>query len=281
MGYYASEMVKLAKSWVGKNEADGTHKEIIDIYNSYTPRARGYKVQYTDAWCATTISALGIKLGYTSIIPIECGCGEMISLAQAKGIWVEKENRTPKAGELILYDWDDTASYKTTDDKGWPEHVGIVEKVSGNTITVIEGNYKNAVTRRTIEVNGRYIRGFITPKYDAEPVVEKPVATTQPTKPATSTPTGTQTTVKKVTTTAYAKSKDANLAGTYKATTDVYMRNDAGPSNKALVVVPKGHEVKNYGYYTTYAGVKWLCIQTTIKGVVYTGFSSSKYYTKQ
>jgi peptidoglycan hydrolase-like protein with peptidoglycan-binding domain len=42
---------------------------------------------------------------------------------------------------------------------------------------VIEGNYSNAVKRRTLKVNGKYIRGYIVPKFAAEPVVEsKPVA---------------------------------------------------------------------------------------------------------
>ena len=47
-----SEILSVARSWVGKNEADGSYKEIVDIYNSHTPRARGYKVKYTDQWCA-------------------------------------------------------------------------------------------------------------------------------------------------------------------------------------------------------------------------------------
>ena len=44
----------------------------------------------------------------------------------------------------------------------------MVEKVSGNTITVIEGNYSDSVKRRTIKVNGRYIRGYGVPKYGSK-----------------------------------------------------------------------------------------------------------------
>ncbi len=40
-----------------------------------------------------------------------------------------------------------------------------MEKVSGTSITVIEGNYSDSVKRRTISVNGRYIRGYGVPKY--------------------------------------------------------------------------------------------------------------------
>lgn len=165
MAKYASEMLKQAKVWLGKKESDGSHKEIIDIYNNHKPLARGYKVKYTDSWCATFISALAIKVGYTDIIPLECSCGNMIKLAQEKGIWVENENRTPNPGDLIMYDWDDTKG-SATDDKGWPEHVGIVESVSNDIITVIEGNYSDSVKRREIYVNAKFIRGYITPKYD-------------------------------------------------------------------------------------------------------------------
>ena len=160
-----SKIVAQAQEWVGLNEADGSHKKIIDIYNSHTPLARGYKLKYTDAWCAGTVSALAIACGATDIIPIEVSCAKMIELAKAKGIWIEADTYTPAPGDFILYDWQDNGK---GDNTGNPDHIGIVEYVVGDTITVIEGNYKNAVGRRCIRVNGKYIRGYIAPKYDAE-----------------------------------------------------------------------------------------------------------------
>ena len=165
MAKLASAVVAQARAWIGRSEAAGTHKAIIDVYNSHKPLARGYKVKYTDAWCATFVSAVAIKCGLTDIIPTECGCGQMIALFKNLGEWVESDNRTPNPGEIIFYDWDDTGK---GDNAGWPDHVGIVEKVSGGNITVIEGNYSNAVKRRTLAVNGRYIRGYGVPKYDKE-----------------------------------------------------------------------------------------------------------------
>ena len=170
MGKYASKVVAQAQAWIGRKESDGTHKEIIDVYNSHKPLARGYKVKYTDAWCSTFTSAVAIALGYTDIIPTECGCEKHTQLFKKMGIWVEDENRVPNAGEFIFYDWDDNG---VGDDKGSADHTGIVEKVDGNTITVIEGNYNNAVARRNIKVNAKYIRGYGVPKYDAEVVVSK------------------------------------------------------------------------------------------------------------
>lgn len=165
MGKYASEVVKQAVAWLGFNESTGTHKQIIDIYNSHKPRPRGYKVKYTDPWCATTVSAVAIALGYTDIIPVECSCPKMIELLKKLECWVEDESIVPKPGYIAFYDWDDNG---VGDNIGAPEHVGIVEKVLNGKITIIEGNYSNSVKRRTISVNGKYIRGYGVPKYDAE-----------------------------------------------------------------------------------------------------------------
>lgn len=178
MSYYRSKVVEQIKAWVGYNESDGSHKKIIDIYNSHKPLARGYAVKYTDEWCATTVSAVAIKLGYTKIIPTECSCTKMIELLKKIGAWQENDAYKPQPGDILFYDWDDTGK---GDNKNGPDHVGIVEKVSGTTITVIEGNYSQSVKRRQIPVNGKYIRGYGVPKYDAEPakVETKPV-----TKPA-------------------------------------------------------------------------------------------------
>lgn len=165
MSKLASKVVNQAKAWLGKKESDGSHKEIIDVYNSHKPLARGYKVKYTDHWCATFVSAVSIKVGYTDIIPTECSCEKMIALFKKLGVWVENENRTPNAGDIIFYDWEDNGK---GDNKGWSDHVGIVEKVQSGKITIIEGNYSNQVKRRTLSVNGKYIRGYAIPKYDKE-----------------------------------------------------------------------------------------------------------------
>lgn len=165
MGKYASKIVEQAKAWIGKKETNGSHKMIIDVYNAHNPLARNYKVKYTDSWCATFVSAVAIKCGYTDIIPTECSCQKMIELFKKIGAWEESDSRMPCAGDVIFYDWQDSGS---GDNKGWSDHVGIVEKVSNGKITVIEGNYSNAVKRRTLAVNGKYIRGYGVPKYDAE-----------------------------------------------------------------------------------------------------------------
>lgn len=155
-------IVSEAISHIGVKEGTVLHHKIIDRYNSRKPLPRGYAVKYTDPWCATFISYLAIVMGYTDIIPVECGCPQMITIAKQMGIWVEDDSYVPKPGDIVLYDWQDSGS---GDNTGTADHIGIVEKVVGRTETVIEGNYQDSVKRRELAVNGRYIRGYIVPRY--------------------------------------------------------------------------------------------------------------------
>ncbi len=256
-------IVAQAQSWLGKKESDGSHRAIIDIYNAHKPLARSYKVTYTDAWCATFVSACAIKTGMTDIIPTECSCYYMIEGFKKLGRWQENDAYVPKPGDVIFYDWQDSG---VGDNRGVADHVGIVEKVSGTTITVIEGNYSNSVKRRTLSVNGRYIRGYGVPAYDAATAV----------KPSTSsTPK-----VKSVKATKPAEKYDKSIAGAYRTTAALNMRNGAGKSHKVLTVLKSGTVVNNYGYYSEVSGTKWLYVQVTVDGVKYTGFCSGKYLKK-
>lgn len=157
------KIIKLAKSWIGLKESDGSYWLIIDVYNNYKPLPRGYALNENDAWCAAFVSALAIKCGYTDIIPLECSCGKLIEKFKALGCWVEDENRIPNVGDFCFYDWEDNGS---GDNKETPNHVGIVSKVNSKTFEVIEGNKSNAVGVRTVDINGKYLRGFGVPKYE-------------------------------------------------------------------------------------------------------------------
>lgn len=157
-------IVEAAIGYYGCKESDGSFKKIIDLYNANRP-AGGYKMTYSDPWCAAFASVAAIKVGYTDIIPVECSCERQIDLFRKMGRWHENENYTPKPGDYIYYDWQDGSNYATTDNTGHSDHVGIVVSVTGQTIKVIEGNMSNAVGYRNTSVNGRYIRGYGLPDY--------------------------------------------------------------------------------------------------------------------
>lgn len=313
-----SKVIELATSWIGKNEKDGTHKEIIDIYNLYAKNTtRKAVMKYTDPWCACTWSALAIKLGYTDIMPVEISCGYLIEEAKKMGIWQENDNYVPNPGDAILYDWQDNGN---GDNTGWPDHVGIVEYVNPTAgyITVIEGNYDDSVKKRTISINGKFIRGFITPKYTDNDIVDiykelgvsKDIETLarevisglwgsgESRKAALeahghnyqevqnkvneilNVPKKQTPETKEVVATCAAKNFDLGISGVYKTTADLYCRNDAGSNKKALCIIPKGTKVTCYGYYNEFGDYKWPYIQFMLNNIQYTGFSSGKYLQK-
>lgn len=73
---------------------------------------------------------------------------------------------------------------------------------------------------------------------------------------------------------------DKALAGAYKTTAELNLRAEAGTNKTVLVVVPKGGTVRNYGYYNTVNGKKWLYVQYTAGGKTYTGYCSMAYLKK-
>lgn len=157
-----SNVVSVMKGWLGWSEANGKFKRIIDTYNNHKPLAQGYKVKYTDEWCATAVSAAFINAGLTDIGFTECSCSRMINLYKAKGRWEERDYYVPKMGDVIMYDWDDNG---VGDNNGAPDHVGLVVSVDGTKLTIIEGNKNKAVAYRSININGKYIRGYCLPDY--------------------------------------------------------------------------------------------------------------------
>lgn len=165
MDYLRDKVVEKARSWLGKNEKERTHIEIINIYNKHRDKTpRKIAMSYDWPWCACTWSAIAFSLGYEAIMPVEMSCSALIDIAKKMGIWVEDDAYVPLPGDAVLYDWGDDGK---NDCVGPPDHIGVVEYVNKKTGTfiVIEGNYHDAVARRTMLLNGRYIRGFITPKY--------------------------------------------------------------------------------------------------------------------
>ena len=159
------KVINTAKKYIGFNEADGSHKQIIDQYNSHKPLAIGYMVTYTDSWCSTFVSAISIECGFTSIMPTECGCDRHIQLFKNLGSWIEDDTYVPLPGDLIFYTWDPDENQKNYVQPS--DHVGIVLGVAGSQIIVIEGNYMDSVACRVVALDAPVIRGFAAPDYSS------------------------------------------------------------------------------------------------------------------
>ena len=149
-------------SWNGATIGSAKHKEILNIYNSQ--KSLDYRMGIYDAYCATTVSATWIKVGIADYICTSVNVGVLRDKAIAKGIWVENDAYKPKIADAIVYNWSDNG---IGDNRGSGDHVGMVTAVNGNSFTVTEGNMGNngVVGKRTMQVDGRYIRGFIAPNY--------------------------------------------------------------------------------------------------------------------
>lgn len=327
LSYSRQAVVDLIKSWEGFNEADGSHKQIVDVYNSFAgDLPRGTKMQYDWSWCACTWSALAIQLGYTDVMPIEISCRYLIEMAKQMNCWEENDGYVPQPADAVLYDWQDNG---IGDNTGVPDHVGTVievNKVAGY-IVVMEGNYSDAVKRRTISIDGKFIRGYITPHYtdnavastplepakDINTVAHEVIAGTWGNNPSRrqkleaagynydevqarvmeilnnsaikvelpKEPVFEQFIRSCVFSTENATEEDPTITGRYIVTADLFVRNGAGKDRKAILVLPKGYEVKSDKCFTTVNGTRWYFIQTVVEGILYTGFSSSKYLQRE
>ena len=151
-----------AERYLGCREADGSHKKIIDLYNSHMPLAQGYAVQYSDSWCATFVSAIAIETQRTDVIPTECSCERQIQLFQELGHWDERDTAIPLPGDLIYYNWEGMPFQETS---GWSDHVGIVMGTKWPFVKVIEGNKDDCVAYRVILLGDPTIRGYARPDY--------------------------------------------------------------------------------------------------------------------
>lgn len=159
------KVIRTAEKYIGAKQYSKKHRKIVDIFNSVMPD--GARLLLSSFWCAGFVSAVEIealgKKDAKAICPLSYNCNTIIKKAKAKGIFVEKDSYKPKKADWILYDWQDTGK---GDNKGLPDHVGIVEAVSKDGyITVIEGNKSKKVGLRRVLVNGRFIRGFVKIPY--------------------------------------------------------------------------------------------------------------------
>ena len=169
----------------GFNEADGSHRLIVDIYNKIRPLPVSYTLSYSDPWCAAYVSAMAKQCGLLDTVYPECSCERMIELYKKAGRWIEDDNHAAKSGELVLYSWSDLGNGDCTKPA---DHVGVVVSSSGVTMKIIEGNLSNAVQYRNLVVGARYIRGFACPDFEGGgAVTEKNSVSAADTKPVAQT----------------------------------------------------------------------------------------------
>ena len=154
-------VLRAAASLVGVRGGTAAHQQLINDYNSVKPLPVGYAVKTTDDWCDIFVTTVFQREGLSGLIGRECGVERHIQIFKRLGIWNEDGTTTPKAGDIITFNWDQN----TQQNNGFADHIGIVESVSNGIIHTIEGNSNNQVRRNTYRIGHGNIRGFATPRY--------------------------------------------------------------------------------------------------------------------
>lgn len=105
------------------------------------------------AWCHMFVSWCANQAGIsTSIVPKTASTSAGMAWFKKKGLFKYKGKYTPKRGDIVYF-------------KTGRSHVGIVEKVMGNTLHTIEGNTSDKVARRTYSLSNATITGYGVPQY--------------------------------------------------------------------------------------------------------------------
>ena len=154
-------VLRAAASLVGVRGGTAAHQQLVNDYNSVKPLPVGYAVKATDDWCDIFVTTVFQREGLSGLIGRECGVERHIQIFKRLGIWNEDGTTTPKAGDIITFNWDQN----TQQNNGFADHIGIVESVSNGIIHTIEGNSNNQVRRNTYRIGHGNIRGFATPRY--------------------------------------------------------------------------------------------------------------------
>ncbi|WPS47156.1 GBS Bsp-like repeat-containing protein [Streptococcus sp. S5] len=154
-------VLRAAASLVGVRGGTAAHHQLVNDYNSVKPLPVGYAVKTTDDWCDIFVTTVFQREGLSGLIGRECGVERHIQIFKRLGIWNEDGTTTPKAGDIITFNWDQN----TQQNNGFADHIGIVESVSNGIIHTIEGNSNNQVRRNTYRIGHGNIRGFATPRY--------------------------------------------------------------------------------------------------------------------
>jgi len=161
MSTTAVKIINEASKYLGVEQGSSIHQSIINEYNSMKPLPRGYQVTYYDDWCDAFISFLTIKTGAVDLIGRECGVEKHIDIFKKLGIWIEDGSIKPTPGDIITFNWDTNRQ----PNDGWADHIGIVESVSNDTLTTIEGNSSRSVRRCYYSICNGNIRGYARPSY--------------------------------------------------------------------------------------------------------------------
>lgn len=157
------EVVKIAREQLGYTErSDGWTK-----YGQWYADKIAKDQAFANApWCAMMISYCAEQAGildgeiFPNTSPQGSSCPSMLK-------WFEKHgcrypaSELPMVGDVVFFSWDSSKN---------PDHVGIIDRVSGCTVSEcvirsVEGNIRNTVIPRLIYYTDERVLATVRPKY--------------------------------------------------------------------------------------------------------------------
>lgn len=173
-GNPAEDLVAVAESQLGYTESTRNYiVEGTDDIKGYTRYGAWYGIPYDD-WNAMFVS---FCLHYANAdgMPLESSCSNWVYQLQSAGMYASAADHTPKAGDLVFFDWNGD---------GGADHVGIVSRYfpEGNgaaRLQCIEGDRKNTVCKTEYNQMDPDILGYGVLPEAQPPVTEAPEEETQ------------------------------------------------------------------------------------------------------
>ena len=134
-------------SWARSNYGGYTYANAVEFSTKQAERL---------GWSKTAIRSMYPT--FRGIIPKFAFCLDGVTWFQQNGGWLDN-TYTPNTGDIIFFDW-----AKDNQD-GNADHVGIVEKVEGDTVYTIEGNSGDSCRQKSYSIGYYEILGYGTPAY--------------------------------------------------------------------------------------------------------------------
>lgn len=162
-GHWPTDVLALADTQLGYQESVRNVILAGDALKGYTRYGQWYGDPYGD-WCAMFVS---FCLHYAGVedFPLHAGCSAWIEALTEEGRWFTADAYTPKAGDLIFFDYQQTGDPEQEIPVD-ADHVGIVVELIPATeeepakIRTIEGNTGNQVAYVTYEMADPAIIGY-------------------------------------------------------------------------------------------------------------------------
>lgn len=162
-GGNTADLIAVAKTQIGYTElSTSTGKPLSPNQNGGYTKYGAWFGAPTTAWCAFFVAWCSNQANIsTSVIPRIGNCASLVSWFSKRGRYFNKINFTPKAGDLIFYNWGGGST---------ANHIGIVTGLKGNEVYVIEGNTGGVdgfrVEAKSRKKNSGSILGYARPAYN-------------------------------------------------------------------------------------------------------------------